>query len=361
MTVKQRLWGIDLVRGIAIFGEIILHSDLGETDVSWTWLFIRDLFAFAVPFFLATSFYLTVSKSKKQKLNFQLRLKRLLIPYFVWTLIYLVYKFSKYIVNGEFSRLNELWQDPFKIIFCGGAAFHLYFLPLLIFGILIIKIMEVTGIKKLWTFSNVTVALFVCLLAYELSRFSNNAFDIEAATAFNNLSQIFLEPGIRSVLLRLALVSLGFALWCLPYILMAILLNINYINKLMYDLKTVTIIGLLVVFLGLSFSDTLYRPTATSELFRGYIALILGINASKYLKKNNLIANLSACSFGIYFIHLIFVELSYIVGDRLVPNMFNSPSTALFIAIALISLGFSWLATNILLGYKAYSKWLFGV
>ncbi len=57
---KKRLLGIDLFRGIAAYGVVLIHG-LGEIPRNENALLISNFFvAFCVPFFLATSFYFSI-------------------------------------------------------------------------------------------------------------------------------------------------------------------------------------------------------------------------------------------------------------------------------------------------------------
>ena len=136
MEKKLRLTGIDLLRGIATYAVVILHSDEGIVVEPPGWAAVVQFSGFAVPFFLATSFYLATDRLyvSDRPSNLKLRLTRLLIPYGFWSIIYILQKIVKYALKNDFDKLLELFQDPIALIFFGGAAFHLYFLPLLLAG-----------------------------------------------------------------------------------------------------------------------------------------------------------------------------------------------------------------------------------
>ncbi|NEP20384.1 MAG: acyltransferase, partial [Leptolyngbya sp. SIO4C1] len=90
----KRLIGVDLFRGLSIFCVVLMHSDEGMKSTTSFWLEIIDFVAFAVPFFIATSFYLSVDKLKSNLKPYPLqdRLKRLFTPYIFWSIFYLFYK-----------------------------------------------------------------------------------------------------------------------------------------------------------------------------------------------------------------------------------------------------------------------------
>lgn len=141
MDKKQRLIGIDLLRGLAIYAVVILHSNEVILVEPIGWAAILQFSSFAVPFFLATSFYLIINNIFIIPSQFQWksRLTRLLIPYGIWSLVYLLQKSIKYLLKHENDQLVHLFQDPVLSICFGGCAFHLYFIPLLISGTLLVK------------------------------------------------------------------------------------------------------------------------------------------------------------------------------------------------------------------------------
>ncbi|WP_193195796.1 hypothetical protein [Nostoc sp. MG11] len=63
MDKKHSLAEIDLLKGIAAYAVGFIHSQSGEFgEPSHVNLQLLRLFGLAVPFFLATSFYLTINK-----------------------------------------------------------------------------------------------------------------------------------------------------------------------------------------------------------------------------------------------------------------------------------------------------------
>ncbi len=161
MAEKPRQWGIDLARIIATYGIVLIHSgDYAPYDNLA--LQLKDFFGFALPFFLAASFYLLSNPEKKSKLSnlISSRCNRLLLPYFAWSLVYISARIIKDLVTHKLVDVETLFRDPFAILFFGAAAVHLYFLPLLftgnLFGIII---------SKYKTSFKTSIALFLASLA----------------------------------------------------------------------------------------------------------------------------------------------------------------------------------------------------
>lgn len=355
MKSQPRLLGIDLLRILAIFGVIVLHSDSGTRVISWSWQLVRCFFGFAVPFFLATSFYLAVSKSKQRRLQFNSRLRRLLLPYFVWSILYLFYKFAKYFIEGDTEKLSFLFLDPLGLIFCGNSAIHLYFLPLLLWGTIIVKVIEIVNFHKLSLKVSI-IGFIVSFFIHDLIILSGNGFRIFIGTAFNDWF-----PQVQATsMLRLLLVFFAWSFWCASYIFAAKIAHHPQVGPVVCSLKPKAIFLLTIGFTTFTLIDLNFYDTPIFEVIRGYIILLIAINLSKYLKGNKIITNLSRCSFGIYFIHLIFIELIYIIGIRLAPKLFLSPSITVYLAISCVVFLLSWISTQLFLVNKRTASLFLG-
>src|SRR3990167_4455719 len=100
--MKERNYTVDFLKLIAIIAVIVIHVSTAFLDRSTPFsfsfdllLFINQLSRFAVPLFFAVSGYLLAAHYKEvaHPLNFYKRRARILIPYFVWTLIYFLIVF----------------------------------------------------------------------------------------------------------------------------------------------------------------------------------------------------------------------------------------------------------------------------
>jgi peptidoglycan/LPS O-acetylase OafA/YrhL len=354
---SQRLTGIDVFRGLAMYAVIIVHIDEGVTVFPPGWLGITSFAFFCVPFFLVAAFYFAINKLYTSQGRYPLksRLLRLLIPYGVWSILYLLYKAAKYVVTGEPDRLFQLFQDPLSLVFFGDASYHLYFLPLLVMGTLLMRLVEFLIEKKV-SWKGVGLIALVSLLIYEVILSTGNGLKRPDNVAFESLLAAIYPEGNSNPLLRLLLVEIFWALRCLPYVMFAMLLAHPKANK--FCLKFINNYSTfwVLVFLAVNIFGFWVLPDAVEEIARGYSALLAAIAISNLLKENALIKNIGLCSFGIYLIHIFFVEILQSVLVRLYPGYSSNASTVfLLLATAFVFL-VSWGATNLLLKYKRLAQ-----
>jgi peptidoglycan/LPS O-acetylase OafA/YrhL len=360
MEKKPRLIGIDLFKGLAIYAVVILHTDEGIQTPPLVWSWITDFALFAVPFFLAASFYLAINKLYNSPNPYPLRsrLTRLLIPYACWTVFYLLYKFAKYSAAGESSQLLSLFKDPLSLFFFGGAAFHLYFLPLLITGTFLLKLSEFLITRKI-SFGRLIFMNLICILIYEILLDTGN-YPNSLNIAFQPLMTAIFPDGISNPILRWILVEFTYILRCLPYIFTSMLLLHPDARKFFLKLIDKYPISYLAIFLICNAFGSLLLPQAVYEILRGYTALLAAISLSSHLKNYTLIRNLGLCSFGIYLIHLFFVEVLQSFVTRIYPNLYQHINTPILIIFSIVIILVSWFATLMIMRNKVLGRVLFG-
>lgn len=349
MNQKKRLLGIDLCRGLAAYAVILVHSGdetWGVPISPWAVIF-RLSFYFAVPFFLLASFYFMV---RKPNIGFSLdvwksRLERLVIPYLIWSLIYLVLRLVFFLKTNQSDRLEQFIQDPLSIIFFGGTSFHLYFLPLLFVG---------------------------SFLIFLVNYFSNQPFEAKTLIIFSMLSIIVYElvivPGniIQSSvdinpLIRLVLVYAVWILKCLPYFLTVIILNHMFLKKgnSLLLLRASTI-SLLAIFFITTIFGRLFLPVTLRDLIVAYSLLLFGISISQYIDENNqIVSNLGVCAFGIYLIHPISMNFTKLFFSRF--GITEQVTVISMLIISMMTFLISWIAVSLMLKHKWSAKYLFGV
>lgn len=123
---KVRNNTIDAAKLLGAFGVVMIHLAPSTPDAE---LISRIFSCFVVPFFLMIALYFFIEKVRGMEdlKIIQLRLDRILIPYAVWTIVYLMFRFIKYQVQHKPIAL-----DLVPAIFYGGTGVQMYFLPLLL-------------------------------------------------------------------------------------------------------------------------------------------------------------------------------------------------------------------------------------
>jgi len=277
--VKDKLYvrGFDLIRPIAAFSVIWIHGC--ETSL-WTKK-LNALNEYAVPVFIAISFFLFAGQVVSGRLQHYgemaaVRFKRLMIPFFIWTLIYLAIRYAKS------AYLHVPFEVPLVSTFLfKGSSYQLWYLPNLFYLFLIFfPFLKIAGqnVRK----ANLTL-MTVIIIAMVII-FSNNA-GVQEADWFTKHLRLYFVPSLVSA-------SIG----------MLYYLNYNTI-KSRYDgtARVLTPILVALLFIAQYFKPHLF----VSFLFIGVLfAWVL------YQVKvdNRFIKRLSDNSMGIYLVHGIYME-----------------------------------------------------
>ncbi len=365
MKTKRRLLGIDLCRGIASYAVILVHSG----DETWgipvepLAAEFRHFFYFAVPFFLATSFYFTTCKPKINiSQQFWLsRIERILIPYTVWSLLYLISKIVIFSATNQTETIKSLLQDPLAIIFFGGISYHLYFIPLLFTGYCVLflgKYLKSKNINIKW----LVVLSIASIVLYHLMLVSNNSFILGSDIAFPEILALFSAHKANYAVARFILVELAWILRCLPYLLVAMCINYwlaNVSNRIIN--KTTTIILFILVFMVANVIAKNFFSEALIEIIVAYSLLLFAIAISGKIKEDVLIINLGACSFGIYLIHPLVKSFIEIIIAQVLPNLTEQVSIASMLVYSGLTFAFSWWIVAQLNRQKLIAKYMFGV
>ncbi len=140
MVKAKQYAAVDIAKYVSALLVVAIHTyPFLEISETFNTLFIAIVCRLAVPFFFISSGYFLFRKLDGTKEQNQKRImryiRRLLILYLVWTVIYIPYTIWNYMGTG-FSFLSIFgWIRDF---FLNGSYYHLWFLPALITGTLIV-------------------------------------------------------------------------------------------------------------------------------------------------------------------------------------------------------------------------------
>lgn len=361
---KPRLLGIDLCRGLAAFAVIVVHSgdETWGVPVSYWASQFRTLFYFAVPFFLAVSFFfMTRNVSENIYWKFiKTKCQRILIPYVVWSIFYLCFGAVFFSITHQSDRLNNLWQDPLAIIFLGGASYHLYFLPLLFSGTLLVPLINSLFSRKHGV--KLVATLFILsMIVNQLIAWSGNSFRLNPPLAFPSLLNLVHSNQVIYQIVRFLLIQFAWMLSCLPYICLAIILNHLILKIPKYLLNNKSLLTLLfVVFAGVNIFRDNFPFNELSTVTVAFSLLLFGILSSSFIRNNNFIISLGNCSFGIYLIHPILKRIITTVLTFTFPQLAYQVTITSIMCFSVSTFLLSWLLISILMQKKQLSRYIFG-
>ncbi len=129
---SRNLWP-DLIRVFAIYGVVVLHTLFVYSPPVSTYLY--RISETSIPLFVMLSGALLLDKTESYKVFFRKRCVKVLVPWIVWTIIYMLYYFyikkDSYIISTFFSNASAVqaynWGKFFIVQFLTG----LWFLPLI--------------------------------------------------------------------------------------------------------------------------------------------------------------------------------------------------------------------------------------
>ncbi len=264
---------IQVLRGIAIVAVVFIHN----TPIGLPQVFIRPFLNFCVGMFLFLSGFLSSNKSWKPKK----RILKVLVPYAIWTFIY--------VCASNLSSLSEIPFDYLKSFLLGDSAAIMYYIFIYCQFTLLIPIIEKLANSKYkylgFIISPIEIILMRSLpliLGYEIN--------------------IYLEKII-------GLSCLGwFTYFYLGYLIGNKKIIVNYRKNVLISLLIITI---LAQFLEGYYYYSLGEVNCGSQLkistlFSGAIFALLGYNYinSEKLRNYKSLHVLGDYSFGIYFSHL---------------------------------------------------------
>ena len=296
---KATLLWVDLIRVIAIFLVVMIHVS-GQLTNAWgeipndQWI-IADIYGgiarVCVPLFFMISGYLLLPRSESLSDFYRERMPRILVPFVVWSLIYLGW----YCGNHPNTCTPSL---AWNLLLVQGTYYHLWFLYSLINIYLILPALRLMirpdlDQRILWYLVGLWL-IFQPLLAIA-HKFWNFSIKLSPPLTTGFVCYFFLGYLLGEIGLSRARIIASAALWAISILITIIGTYILTYLSGQFDGFFYDFVSLNVIFAsGAAF--LLLRWTAEAKPFAAW-------NASR------LIRTFTASAFGIYLVHILVVEV----------------------------------------------------
>lgn len=329
---NKHLDEVTYLRGLAIIAVVAIHTiyvnkSLGFEFTNLLYMAIIQISAYSVPFFVFISGLVLTYTYKDRNINYlefeKKRFNTILIPYLVWSIIYLFYNIN--LQNNNFSFITAI-----KKIFLGNAEFHLYFFIIIIQFYLIFPFI----LKFVLKFKRHHTKLLILSFIFNLIIISLYYY---FANDFDDLRE-------RKI----------FIFWIFYFILGCVMgINFEYYKKLISKIPLqLYILLFIIIFIELNisyFSDELFKKQITwlrpQILFYSTMCIIIAIKLlDKYnsIKFKNyffrFIKQLGNYSFGIYLSHILILNILLRLFKLVNVNIdLNNNNILLFLIVLLIT------------------------
>lgn len=319
---RDRLLALDFVRASAVLMVIILHSASGvlyqmESVSPSVWAvhnIINSAVRVCVPLFFMISGYLLLEPGPSREGNplaevFR-RLSKILVPLIFWSLAYQIY--ITYMAGGNFDF--QLIIKFLKVVFQGALVYHLGF----IYEIMVIYLL-VPVLRPLVKEGDAPAFYFCCIWLC-LSSLQFIAFTFGANNPFGehiNLGSLgFLVAGyiVRRRLDNPRLKEVVAAALC--YVA-AVATTAALTSHASYNSGRYV-----------EFFHSYNTPNVSMMSFCAFVLILYvgnNVSSSNLLHVKSAIGSLSACSFGIYFVHVLFLEkINYNITGGIASSPFDA-------------------------------------
>jgi peptidoglycan/LPS O-acetylase OafA/YrhL len=331
-TQKQVYFPLqDLVRFLAVIGVIWLHVTYHGALIGWA-----ELGRFAVPFFAGAGVYMAYGSLRRHgdvsmSQYAQARFRRVYVVFLGWSVIYLGVRWVNALLVARRGMVHTTLID----FFWNGEAFHLWFLPFIFLATIGAFALAKAMRAAPWMRLPLVLILFWLALTIALSP----------------------APGVVVKLGYTALLSYESLPACLVTLVLA-LIEVRLEGPAAQPGSSVPrlVIGsLLVMFwlvcaLALDLRENLALATLAGF---GFLLVSLGWSTAARMP---VIAHLGSISFGVYLVHLLFVETIY----QLLPIIgLNDQHAMTQFAVFIVALAGS-IALVELLRLPKWTRWLLG-
>jgi peptidoglycan/LPS O-acetylase OafA/YrhL len=321
----------DLVRFLAVIGVVWLHVTYHGALIGWA-----ELGRFAVPFFAGAGVYMAYGHLRRHghvsmSQYAQVRFRRVYVVFLGWSAIYLGVRWANALLVSHTGTVHTTLID----FFWNGEAFHLWFLPF----IFLATIGAFALAKAVHAAPWMRLPLVLILLGLALT------------------ITLWIAPDVRSKFGYAALLSYESLPECFIALAVA-LVEIRFKGPVAepgLSVPRLVIGGLLVMFwlvgaLALGLRENLALTTVAGF---GFLLVSLGWSTTERLP---VIAHMGSLSFGVYLVHLLFVETIY----QLLPRIgLNDQRAMTQLAVFIAALACS-IAMVELMRVPKWTRWLLG-
>ena len=160
-----RYGGLDLLRGLAAFVVVLIHTPVPPSDT------VKPVLLDLLPpanavFALMAGFFMLEGLRKQADLRAWLksRLHRLVVPYLLWTVAYVLLNLAFDGLSRKASTFAVMdGRGWLNVLLCGGGATHLWFLPTLFYAQILLFLGWKIGRQRLGERASASVAAVVGL------------------------------------------------------------------------------------------------------------------------------------------------------------------------------------------------------
>ncbi len=326
---NRRIYWADVVRAVAIFLVVLAHVNIKGDGAPWIPPFYYVLSRMGVPFFFMLSGYLLLQKQEPIGIFFLKRVRKVLVPFVIWSVIYMVFW------NREFAGVALSVQAVVRSlirILRGPRANHLWFFYALFGLYLITPVLRVLVAKG--TRREVLYLCGVWLMAGPVLAW------VEEFTV------IRVGVDLRYVTGYLGYFLLGYFLG-----------GLHPGRRAMAGAALLHLLGFGVTFWGLWFVTRggQHRDAFESYLSLGVVMMSLGmfmllrwLGERTPLLARRLAFAVSRVSFGVYLIHVMVMDVVVTLGLEGIPQVLRWPSALLIPLTAVVVLAVSSLVVRLM-------------
>ena len=317
---------LDIMKFICAILVIAIHTGpFSDYSPDVNYFVCQILSRIAVPFFFTCSgflFYQKIKESENGKSYFLKYIKRMLILYLIWSVVYIYWNFDFTLIGeGFFLAAKEALWYVWQFIFI-GSHFHLWFIPALIFSISVLYAAVYFDKRK----------GFICFfgIVYIIGLLGDSYYGFVKDFAFNKYIELYFR--------FFGSTYNGFFFGAL-YVLIGSVLKGDTLYKkknlfysiLFFLLLTAESFLLHRQMIPKDYNLYVFLVPFTLFFFRYLLSLkTQSTKASNFLRKMSMDLYFSHCLF-LIFIQALFLRIHYENGGLI-----------LFFSVTLLSLGFCW-------------------